>query len=302
MSFTAIILLVVSACVHAGWNLVCKRQHPTQTFFFLAGAVGVLLFIPVALCYWAEIQQIPSRVWLLLLASGFFMALYYIALAGAYRTGDMSIAYPLARSSPILVVTFVSLVMGRGHEIGRGAVVGIVLVVLGCFLLPMRRFTELRLRNYWNACCLLALLAAIGTAGYTIIDDRALAILCGPPDYRFRPMAAAFVYLFLEAISSLFWQGLGLLATGTERRSFLRQLPSQMKPAAIAGAGIFLAYGLALTAMAFVRNVSYVAAFRQLSIPIGAGLGIVLLKEPCYTPRLVGIATILAGLLLVGLG
>ncbi len=54
--------------------------------------------------------------------------------------------------------------------------------------------------------------------------------------------------------------------------------------------------------MAIVSNVSYVAAFRQLSIPIGAGFGIVLLKEPCHKPRICGVATILIGLIMVGMG
>ena len=34
------------------------------------------------------------------------------------------------------------------------------------------------------------------------------------------------------------------------------------------------AYGLVLAAMAYVPNVSYVAAFRQMSIPLGAILGV----------------------------
>jgi len=192
--------------------------------------------------------------------------------------------------------------LGRGHEIGPVAVAGIVLVVAGCFLLPMRRFSEFRLRNYFNACCLLAMLAAVGTAGYTIIDDRALSILRGPPNHLFSPMVGACVYLFLESLSSLLWQALGLLAIPKERHGFWRSAVRQAKPAAIAGAGIVFAYGLALTAMAFVSNVSYVAAFRQLSIPIGAGFGIVLLKEPCHTPRLCGVAIILTGLIMVGMG
>jgi uncharacterized membrane protein len=52
--------------------------------------------------------------------------------------------------------------------------------------------------------------------------------------------------------------------------------------------------------MNFVSNVSYVAAFRQLSIPRGAIFGMVLLREPRYLPKTVGIAAIFFGLVLVG--
>jgi drug/metabolite transporter (DMT)-like permease len=204
---------------------------------------------------------------------------------------------------PILLVTFMSFLLGRGDEIGRLAILGILLVAAGCFLLPMRRFGGWRLRNYMNAGCALALLAAVGTTGYTIIDDLALAELRAPPARLFGPMEAAFLYQGLQAFSTMLWQGLGMLlvrdAPGDRgSAAFARQ----WKSALIAGVGIYLAYGLALTAMAYVSDVSYVAAFRQLSIPIGAAAGILLLKEPCYGPRVVGVITILAGLLLVGLG
>jgi uncharacterized membrane protein len=52
--------------------------------------------------------------------------------------------------------------------------------------------------------------------------------------------------------------------------------------------------------MNYVSNVSYVAAFRQLSIPIGAILGMALLKESRYLPKTIGITAIFIGLILVG--
>jgi len=68
------------------------------------------------------------------------------------------------------------------------------------------------------------------------------------------------------------------------------------------GVGMYLAYVLILFAMLYVSDASYVAAFRQLSIPLGATLGIVLLKEPRYLPKLIGIVAVYGGLVLVGMG
>ena len=56
------------------------------------------------------------------------------------------------------------------------------------------------------------------------------------------------------------------------------------------------AYVLVLLAMHFVTNVSYVQAFRQMSLPLGAFLGIVFLKEKTSGPKLVGLALIVGGL------
>jgi uncharacterized membrane protein len=61
-------------------------------------------------------------------------------------------------------------------------------------------------------------------------------------------------------------------------------------------------YGLVLAAMAYVSDVSYVAAFRQLSIPIGAVLGLTLQQEPRYQPKIIGIGVVSVGLVLVGIG
>ena len=72
--------------------------------------------------------------------------------------------------------------------------------------------------------------------------------------------------------------------------------------AVVAGVVISGTYALVLTSMAFVENVSYVVAFRQLSVPIGAVLGMAILKEPRHTLKLVGIAVVSAGLVLVGFG
>ena len=54
--------------------------------------------------------------------------------------------------------------------------------------------------------------------------------------------------------------------------------------------------------MNYVTNISYVAAFRQISIPLGAIFGMSLLKEPRHPPKLVGVSTIFIGLVMVAIG
>jgi drug/metabolite transporter (DMT)-like permease len=302
MSVTAVILLIIAACTHAGWNFLGKRQHPTAAFFLLANTIGVVCVLPVLTYYWSKVPLIPMPVWGFLGLTGFFLALYMTALAGAYRTGDMSVAYPLARSSPVIVVMIVTLVLGRGNEVGTWCVVGIILVVSGCFMLPMRTFRDFHLSTYLNLCCLLAVLAAIGTAGYTIVDDEALRRLRELSGSPFAPVDATLVYIALEGISTSLWMSLFVFFSGTERRRLVDSLRLSKGQAALTGITIYVTYGLVLASMAYVKNVSYVAAFRQLSIPLGAVLGMVFLKEPHCRPRVVGVAVILVGLALVRTG
>ena len=64
-------------------------------------------------------------------------------------------------------------------------------------------------------------------------------------------------------------------------------------------AGVFaaLAYVLILLSMNYVTNVSFVQAFRQLSLPIGALLGSLILKEKITRIRWIALLLIMAGLL-----
>lgn len=303
MTPTAVVLLIISAGLHAGWNLITKRNHPTASFFLVANTVGGLLLVPVVALHGKALPDIPASVWWLLAVTGCFMALYYASLAGAYRSGDISVAYPLARSSPVIVVTVITLLLGRGHQVSGQCVFGILLVVAGCFLIPMRRFSDFRLSNYLNPTCGLALLAAVGTSGYSIADDEALRQL------RTAPALAAvgnipltLVYACLEACSASLWLVLFIAPRRQGRATFRQVLRASKKQASLAGGMIYLTYGMVLVSLAFVSNVSYVVAFRQLSIPLGTLLGIAVLKEPRYLPKLVGVSIMFAGLVLVGSG
>lgn len=302
MSSTAVVLLVISACIHAGWNLVGKRQHPTAAFFLIANAVGTACILPVLLYNWEKLALIPQSVWTRAAVAGFFYFVLCAALAGAYRAGDMSLAYPLSLSSPVIFVAVVTMVLGKGRPMSGWSLIGIVIVAVGCFVLPMSRFRELRSQNYLNACCLLALLSAVGTSGFTIADYEALHILRELPGKPFGPVDGPLTYVIFESAFASLWLGALVLFNGKERKSFINILRVSKASAALMGIGMYLGYGLVLVSMQYVTNVSYVAAFRQLSIPLGATLGIVLLREPRYPTKLVGVITVYGGLVLVGIG
>jgi drug/metabolite transporter (DMT)-like permease len=77
---------------------------------------------------------------------------------------------------------------------------------------------------------------------------------------------------------------------------------SGLAAAAQTGAGMYVGYALVLGAMAFVSDVSYVVGFRQLSVPLGALVGVYLLGEPGPPAKWVGVGLCFVGLLLVAFG
>jgi drug/metabolite transporter (DMT)-like permease len=144
--------------------------------------------------------------------------------------------------------------------------------------------------------------AAAGTAGYSLTDDYALDIIRGEQPVTLREnFLIAFYYIGLQQMTTILWQGLIVVPNEEERKIFRKQV-AQPKSSIIKGAGILITYALVLISMGYVTNVSYVVAFRQLSIPIGLIFGILFLKELAYGPKITAVVLLFAGVVLVGLG
>jgi len=302
MTISAILLITLSAFIHAFWNFLSKRQNPSSAFFLIASIVSAILIAPLLIVYRRGLPYFTVADWILVVATGICQALYYVGLSGAYRNGDLSLAYPLARALPVLWVALVSLALGRGSQIGGLAFIGFLMVAAGCLILPLPNFGELKLKYYMNICCLFAALAAIGTTGYTLIDDQVLRNLRTAAGIPLARTQITLLFMALENVSLTTALGVYVCLSRSDFRILRSTWKTTWLSAGAAGLMMTGAYGLVLLAMAFVTNVSYVSAFRQLSLPIGVFLGMIVHREPRYLPRLTGLAVILAGLAMITLG
>ena len=292
----------MSAILHAGWNFVSKRRSPSLAFFFVASATGAMVMSPVLLTNRSWLFDVPMAVWILLAMTGMAQAVYMSGLAGAYRIGDISLTYPLIRALPVMAVAAVGLMLGRGGRIGFVGLVGMVLIAAGCVILPLPRFRRLRFSDYSGLVYMMVLVGAAGTTAYTLIDDAALRRLGELLGEGATQTRITVFFISLQALSTALMIGLATLALGEERRRRKTIVAdrSLLGVGMATGVVIMSTYGLVLAAMAYVRDVSYVAAFRQLSIPIGALAGLTMGREPRHRPKLLGIVVITTGLALVG--
>lgn len=306
MSPLAISLILISAFFHALWNFLGKRVPMKGEVFLIALIAGMVLLAPVGLVYASAFARVPAVVWQLVIAAGAFQALYFTCLLSAYSHGDLSLAYPVARSSPLIVVTVMSVILGRGDEISLQAVVGIVIIVAAGFVLPMERFGQFRLKNYLNRMSAFALGAACGTAGYSILDDAALRVLRAPAVLggTLSVSEISLFYLFLESVSTVVWLALWVggrrIVTRSTREFSISS--RELSIAVLMGALIYATYGIVLISMAYAINVSYIVAFRQVSLPIGVLMGLLLLKERGGMVRFSATLVLAAGLVLVATG
>jgi drug/metabolite transporter (DMT)-like permease len=299
MTAVAILLITISAFAHAFWNLLGKRQKPSTAFFFIASALAAVCLSPLLFIYHNVFINIPARVWLWVGLTSIFEGIYYVGLAGAYRYGDLSVAYPLARALPVISVAILTAILNLGNPLSIVGVAGVVLVAVGCLILPVRNLRHIQLDRSLVFCCLLAGLAALGTTGYTLVDNQALFDLRTGQALNLSRMEIAFFYLALTSISITMVIGIYILFSSLEREELVKTWQSGKRIAFVTGLLIVGTYGLVLAAMEYAGNVSYIAAFRQLSIPLGAILGIVVQREPAYPTKVASIGVIFAGLVLI---
>ncbi len=147
MNPTAALIIFLSALLHVSWNTLGKNGTPSAAFFLIASLLSVLFFLPVLLFHKFDFSAL-AQVWKYTVLSGFFQAVYYTGLAGAYRSGELSVTYPLARALPVLFVPLGSYLLGASKGLTLFALTGMFIVFSGCLLLPQENIKKMSIGRY----------------------------------------------------------------------------------------------------------------------------------------------------------
>ncbi len=294
MTTTAFALIMVSAILHISWNLIGKKSSQTVLFYAWTMACGGIIFSPLLLLSQDLLITLPLRFWELLLASALCQTFYMTGLARAYRSGNLSLVYPLARALPVLLVPVLVFLIYQRSELETEDLIGMLLIVLGAVLIPLRHWHSVKIRDYINPSMGWVLVAALATTGYSILDSMAISLML---DNGLSPLQAGSSFVVLQAVVSFCWM---LPFIAFVLREPLSGLPDK-RWAVLAGIFIIVTYMLVLVSMSLVTEVSYVVALRQVSIPLGVIIGMLWLKESFSLPRIQGVVIMLGGLMLVAL-
>ncbi len=263
-----------AALLHAGWNAMFKSS-PDKALENVALAVSRGA-IALACVPWLPLPAPASWPWLA--ASVLVHVAYFWALAGAYRWGDLSFAYPVMRGgAPVLVALASVAVFGELLSWRQSAAVA--LICAGIVALAGAPGGDAKAGRR-------AILFAGGNAAviatYTLIDGRGV---------RVSDAAVSYAMWFFVANSAV-QIALGAVGRGREIPAYLRQ---HWRRAALGGAFTLGSYGVALWAMARAP-VALVAAVRETSVIFAAVLGALFLGERFTLRRVGATATVLAGL------
>ena len=299
MGFDAIILVLLSVSMHATWNFLSKKSRSSAAFFCISSFSAALCWCWVIPHYGFAENAMQGRALILWGVSLFFETLYFVGLFKAYSSTDMSLAYPVARALPVLLIAGVTAVIYPGRYPNAWGMAALLIVCCGCLLMPLKRFSDFSLKNYTGKSMRYILLAAIGTTGYTLTDSELVKMCASSAGYD--SAAASYLLTFVVNFGLGVTMALLVIFKKSEQENF-KYLISSVKNfvyPAIAGILSSLAYALVLAAMTKVTQLSFLQAFRQMSLPIGLLLGIIILKEPAHRPKLAGITLIVTGLVLI---
>lgn len=277
MTPAALGLLLLAACLHAGWNFRLKRCQDRLSVMWWALALSAIAVLPVL--FWVPLPQ--GEAWWFVLASAGAQAAYLGLLSLAYSLADFSLVYPVARgSAPLFLMLWSTQLL---HEpLRQQGLWGVGVLSLG--------LTGIGLGGIWRQRVhLSALLAALGVAMtisiYTAIDGRAV---------KSTPALSYFVAQWTLSVVL----ALPPLLLRNSWTSLVHVLKRERAGVVWVGVGSALAYFLALQAYT-LAPVGYAGAVREVSVVLAAFLGWRFGGESGGWSRLISAGVIFLGILLI---
>ena len=135
MTISALLLVVTAAFCHATWNLYVKRIGGGPELIWLVSFLSNVFYLPwLVYVFWVELPTFGLYELGLVVASSIMHTAYFALLQRGYRHGDLSLVYPLARSTgPVISMTLAVFFL---HEtVNAQIIAGSIIIITGIFFL-----------------------------------------------------------------------------------------------------------------------------------------------------------------------
>ena len=272
----ATVLALASAVVHAGWNLAIKTSTIDRFIalwgqFLVAASIGAVALVVFGGLTW--------RAWPYALASGVVHIGYVTLLARAYRLGDFSLAYPIARGGGAVLAALGGVVV-LGDRFSALSWVGLALA--GAGLLSFAR------RKAGAGAVAAAAMLAVDIAIYSVVDARGSRL------------AVHATYVFGNTVADGFFVSMYGLAAG-RAGALAAAARTHWRRIVVNGIATIVVSTLVLTAVRYAP-VGHVSALRESSVVLAAFAGWRLLGESLGRARIVSSIVVVVGLVVLIIG
>jgi drug/metabolite transporter (DMT)-like permease len=275
--------------MHATWNVLAKRSADPLAFLFAISAGGLIIYaIPVGIVLANE--GISSRVVPFLLVSGTLEMAYTLFLAAAYRNGALSLTYPIARGTGVVLVPLLAIPLLDERPTGI-ALAGIATILVGFVTISVLGARDRVAEEvaHGRRGLVFALLTGLTIASYSLVDKAGVQ------------HANALIYVYgLIGMQSL----LLLPYIVSRRRAAVAAAWTTNRKAVLAGGVLHIGtYLIVLAAMKVSGSkIGYIVPLRETSIVFATILGVLLLNERIGNIRIAGSGLIAVGVLAIALG
>ena len=290
MTGLAVVLVLISALFHASWNLLVRRSDSPELSNWMMASSGAILSAPIALYMFVTTPPDPVGWWFIAGTIALHIA-YFFTLGRAYKHGDLSLVYPIARGLGLVLIPIVGVIVLE-ESVSPMAVIGIAAIFIGVVTIGSSSGKGLKIwlkpRSFLaDKGVVFAVLTGVLIASYSTLDKRGVE--------------------HVEPIFYMFTLSLGgslgilpILSRSYAKTDFVAEIKSRWKIGLLGGALQFLAYGLVLSAFK-LSPVSYIGPFRELGIVFGVLMAVLILKERVTRNRALGAITIGSGAILVAI-
>jgi uncharacterized membrane protein len=284
MPLPSLLLLLAAAVLHAFANSLIKLGRDKLAFtWWMLGASSVL-----GLPIWLLVGNVEPAGWLFVVISGVLEAVYFASLGTAYSHGDLSQVYPIARgSAPLFVVVWAALFLGERPS--AHGLLGILSIVAGLYLINLPSLADWKrpLLGFKTPAARWALVTGFLISVYSAVDKVGVRY--------FDPLIYLYLILFVG------WLVLTPQWLRADRREAL--IAEFDRRASIAASAFFgiAAYAFVLTALR-LSPVSYVSPVREVSVVIGAWIGVRFMAERGGRVRIVASLLVALGIILIAAG
>jgi len=278
LELSAAAWVLLAALMHASWNALVKSAGDrllTMTFLSFWPMIPAL----AAGLFWLPAPAPAS--WPFIAGSTLVHVGYYVGLVKAYRFGDLSQVYPLARGTAPVLVAFLSAI-AAGELLAPAAFVGVALVSIGTASLAFERGLP---RGDNARPVAFALMTALSITLYTVIDGLGVRRSGTPPGYIAWLFAVNGFPLFFAA---LVWR----------RGRVMAYFRETWHVGLLGGFLAFAGYGIAIWAMSR-GAMAQVAALRETGVVFAAIIGTLFLREPFGLRRIAAAVIVAAGIVVL---
>ena len=277
MSLTVFIVVIFAAFLHATWNVMVKNEKDKYlavsgiVFGHVPASIIVIFFIP-----FPSIESIPYIILSAILHNG-----YQWFLLSAYKLGDYTKVYPIARGSAPIFVSIVSLIF-FAVVLSRFELLGIAVICLGILSLSFQDATSVTNRK----AIIYALITGSFIMSYSITDGYGARISASILSY----MGWSFILnAFLFAILLNFMKQPGIITRVAKDGKFIFF---------VGGTISYLVY--AIIVWGFTQApIPVVTALREISIVFALLIGTFFLKEKFTYLKTTAVLTIFIGVILL---